>query len=82
MKNTYTIASGQRHFPQLVRETEKGGVAVVTRHDKAVAYVVSAKRMASLMETRELVANPAAMRALKADRAGKLKFEPLDPRDD
>ena len=82
MKNAYTIARGQRHFAQLVREAEKGGFAVVTRHEKAVAYVVSAARMEALIETRELLANPKFMRLFKADRAGKLKFKPFDPEKD
>lgn len=79
MKNTYTIARGQSQFPQLVREAEKGGIAVVTRHEKPVAYVVSASRMESLIETRELLANPEFLRALKADRAGKLKYTVFNP---
>ena len=82
MKNAYTIARGARHFAQLVREVERGGVAAVTRHDKTVAYVVSAARMESLIETRELLANPVFMRVLKADRAGKLKYTPFDPTED
>lgn len=79
MKNTYTIARGQSQFAQLVRDAEKGGIAVVTRHEKPVAYVVSAERLESLMETRELLTNPDFVRVLKADRVGKLKFKPFDP---
>lgn len=66
----------------MVREAEQGGVAVVTRHEKAVAYVVSAARMESLIETRELLANPDLVRLVKADRAGKVKFKPFDPKAD
>jgi len=62
----------------MIRETEKGGIVVVTRHEKAVAYVVSAERMEALMETRELLANPEFVRAVKADRAGKMKFKELN----
>jgi prevent-host-death family protein len=79
VKNTYTIARGQSQFAQLVRDAEKGGIAVVTRHEKPVAYLVSAERLASLMETRELLTNPDFRRILKADRAGTLKFKPFDP---
>lgn len=80
MKNTYTIARGQSQFPQLVRAAEKGGIAVVTRHEKPVAYVLSAERLEALMETRELLGNSEFVRTLKADQAGKLKFTPFDPK--
>lgn len=69
--STYTIAKGQREFPALVKRAEEGELAVVTRHDIPVAYVISAKRMEAILETMELLANPEFMRALKAERAGQ-----------
>jgi prevent-host-death family protein len=71
MSSTYSIASGQREFPAMVRRAEKGELAVVTRHDKPVAYVISAERMEGMLETMELLANPEFMRALEAERAGR-----------
>lgn len=71
MNSTYTIASGQREFPSLVKRAEKGELAVVTRHDKPVAYVISAERMESMLETMELLTNPEFRKALDADRSGK-----------
>lgn len=77
LKSTYSIARGQQAFPRLIRAAERDGLAVVTRHDEAVAYVVSREKMEGLLETMELLANPKFMRLLRQDRAGKLKFKPL-----
>ena len=62
----------------MVKRAEKGELAVVTRHDKPVAYVVSAERMESMLETMELLANPEFMRALEADRSGKTVYHGID----
>ncbi len=52
---------------------------MVTRHDKAVAYVISAERMDALLETVELLANPAFVGALKRTRSAKKpKLLPVD----
>lgn len=62
----------------MVKRAEKGELAVVTRHDKPVAYVISAERMESMLETMELLANPEFMRALDGDRSGKIKYHSID----
>lgn len=62
----------------MVKRAEKGELAVVTRHDKPVAYVISAERMEAMLETMELLANPEFMRALEAERAGKSVYHDLD----
>ena len=53
-------------------------MAVVTRHEKPVAYVVSAERMDALLETIELLANPKFSSALKRYKAGKMRFTSID----
>ena len=79
ISSTYTISTGQRAFPQLIRRAEDGELAVVTRHDKAVAYVISAERMDALLETVELLANPVFVGALKRTRSAKKpKLLPVD----
>ena len=82
MRSTYSIAQGQNNFPQLIRAAEKNGIVVVTRHDRAVAYVISKEKMEAYMETMELLANPEFMRIVRLDRAGKLKFEPVSVLDE
>jgi prevent-host-death family protein len=77
MENTYTIKEAQTELPAMVRRAEKGGIATITRHQKTVAYVVSAARMGALVETMELLANPRAMKALRDAKAGRTRYTPL-----
>jgi len=62
----------------MVKRAEKGELAVVTRHDKPVAYVISAERMEAMLETMELLANPEFVRALEAERSGKTAYHSID----
>jgi prevent-host-death family protein len=78
MKNTYSIKEAQSQFASLVREAESGGMATITRHEKAVAYVMGADDLAALIETTEMLANPAAQRAIADAEAGKGRIYPLD----
>jgi prevent-host-death family protein len=71
MKSTYSIKDAQSQFPSLVREAEQGGMATITRHEKAVAYVLGAEDLAALIETAEILANPAAMKAIAVAESGK-----------
>lgn len=81
MSSTCTIAKGQREFPALVKRVEKGELVMVTRHEKPVAYMVSAERMEAMLETMELLANPEFTRALQTERAGATQYHPLNALD-
>ncbi|MGH7997764.1 MAG: type II toxin-antitoxin system prevent-host-death family antitoxin, partial [Opitutaceae bacterium] len=61
MKKAYTIKEAQRGIAALVRTAERGEVATITRHERAVAYVIGAERLAAIAETMEILANPEAM---------------------
>jgi prevent-host-death family protein len=78
MKGTYSIKEAQSQFASLVREAETGGMATITRHQKAVAYIMGADDLASLVETTEILANPAAMKAIAEAEAGRGKLYSLD----
>jgi prevent-host-death family protein len=78
MKSTYSIKEAQSQFPSLVREAESGGMATITRHEKAVAYVMGAEDLAALIETTEILANPAAMKAIADAEAGRGRTYDLD----
>jgi antitoxin YefM len=78
MKSTVSISEGQNNFPALVKAAETGRVVTVTRHDNPVACVIGHERMSAIVETLEILANPAAMRALREHQAGKTKFGRLD----
>lgn len=71
MKDPYSIAEAQAQLPQLVRNAESGVPVRIKRRDETVAYVISGERMEELAETSEILATPAAMRAIEHDRAGK-----------
>ena len=80
-KNTYTVTAAQSQLPSLVREAESGRPIAITRHDRTVAYLVSEERLEAIVETMELLANPAARKAIESHRAGKLRFHPLSALD-
>jgi len=71
MKKAYTIKEAQRRLAAVVRTAERGDLATLTRHDRPVAYVIGAERLAAIAETMELLANPAAMQAIRDAEAGK-----------
>ena len=78
MKSTYSIKEAQSKFAGMVHEAEVGGMATITRHEKPVAYVIGADDLASLVETMELLANPAARKAIADAEAGKGRVYTLD----
>ena len=78
MKSTYSITEAQSQFPSLVRAAESGGMATITRHQKTVAYVMGAEDLAALIETTEILGNPAAQKAIADAEAGRGLVYPLD----
>jgi antitoxin YefM len=71
MKSTSSIKEAQSKFAWLVREAEEGGMATITRHEKPVAYVLGADDLSSLGETMEILASPAARKAIADAEAGR-----------
>jgi antitoxin YefM len=78
MKRTYSIKEAQSQFAGLVREAEQGGMVTITRHEKAVAYMMGADDLAALVETTELLANSHARRAIADAEADKGRIYTLD----
>jgi prevent-host-death family protein len=78
VKSTYSIKEEQSRFTGIVHEAETGGMATITRHEKAVAYIMGADDLASMVETMELLANPAARKAIADAEAGKGRVYTLD----
>jgi antitoxin (DNA-binding transcriptional repressor) of toxin-antitoxin stability system len=73
MSSTYSISKGQVCFPRIIQEAQAGYVSTITKRDEPVAYVIGKERMSALIETMEILANPAAMKAIRDNEAGKLK---------
>ncbi len=62
MKDTYSIRELQRDTAGAVREAEAGVLVTVTRNNHPVAHVITSDRLGSLLENKELVADPAFTR--------------------
>lgn len=82
MRSTYSVTQAQSQLPSLIRKAEDGEPVKILRHNETVAYLISRERMEAIVETMELLANPEAMKAIAAHRAGKAKFVSLAALDD
>ena len=81
MKATYSVSQAQAALPRILKEAEDGLIAV-SRRDVTVAFVVSRDRMEAILETMEILANPAAMKQIEDFEAGKLSFRDFSALDD
>ena len=77
MDSTYSVTQAQTNLPRLIKEAADAGSIAITRHDETVAYLISRERMDAIVETLEVLGNPAAMKALRQYEEGKTKFLPL-----
>jgi len=80
MKSTYSVSQAQAKLPSILRDPRASFVPI-TRHNETVGYLVSKKRMDAIVETMELLADPAAMAAISKARSGKIRYTRLDPID-
>jgi PHD/YefM family antitoxin component YafN of YafNO toxin-antitoxin module len=78
---SYSVTEAQAALPAILKKAH-GELIVVTRREKAVAYIVSAERMAGIVETLEIMADPEAMEAIRQARRGKGKYFPLGALDE
>jgi hypothetical protein len=79
MKDTLTITQGQAQFPALCRKQK---TTAITRNGEVVSFIVPRQKMADLLEQMEILANPAAMKAINNAKAGKTKDYPLSVLDE
>jgi antitoxin YefM len=77
MESTYSVTQAQTNLPRLIKEAADEGSIAITRHEETVAYLISRGRMDAIMETLDLLGNPAAMKALRDFEKGKTKFRPI-----
>jgi prevent-host-death family protein len=77
MTPQYSVEEAQMSLPRILREAEEQTV-VITQRGKAVAYLLSPERFEAMLETIEIMSNPAAMEAIRDYKSGKTKFMPLD----
>lgn len=79
MKTTLSVSEAQAQLPRLVQSKE---TITVRKRDETVAFIVPRERMEALLETMEILSNPAAMRAIRRDQSGKGKYLPLSVLDE
>jgi antitoxin YefM len=79
VKTTFEIAEAQTRLPGLIRSKQ---TVSLSQKDKTVAFLVPRERMEALLETMEIMANPAAMRAIRRDQSGRGEYLPLSVLDE
>lgn len=79
MKTTYDVAEAQAQLPRLVRSKE---TLSLRQKNETVAFLVPRERMEALLETMEIMANPAALQAIRRDQSGKGTYVPLSVLDE
>jgi prevent-host-death family protein len=70
MADSYTVKTAQQQFSAVVREAQEHPVTI-TKQGKAVAVMMSVERLEAIAETMEILADPAAMAAIRAHREGR-----------
>jgi prevent-host-death family protein len=70
MADAYTVKTAQQQFSAVVREAQDHPVTI-TKQGKAVAVMMSVERLEAIAETMEILADPAAMEAIRAHREGR-----------
>ena len=75
MKSAVNISQLHADASKCVRRAEQEGAVTVSRHGRAVAFLISRDRLEAILETLELMANPKAMAAIRRYEAGKAKMK-------
>ena len=68
MKSAFNISKGPASLRALCRRKK---ITPITKNGTVVAFVVPCARMEQLLEQMEILANPAAVRAISRAKAGK-----------
>lgn len=82
MKTTVTAAEAKTQFARLMRQVEAGETIAISKRAETVAFLIPRARLEALVETLEVLGNPAALNAVRQHEAGKLAFHPLSVLDE
>ena len=80
-RSTYSVKQAQSQLPRLLREAERGALVGIARREETVAYLLSRDYLEAIIETMEILANPATQKAIADHRAGRTRFVPLSALD-
>jgi PHD/YefM family antitoxin component YafN of YafNO toxin-antitoxin module len=72
---TLSVSKAQSGLPKLCRNKK---AILITTHEKPISVLLPIEDYQALIETMDLLANPTAMRTLRAAKAGKLKYRRLN----
>jgi PHD/YefM family antitoxin component YafN of YafNO toxin-antitoxin module len=72
---TVTVLKAQKCLPKLCRDKK---ALLITTHNQPISVLLPIEDFEALMETMDLLGNPKAMRAVRAAKAGKLKYRKLN----
>jgi prevent-host-death family protein len=75
VKDTYSISDIGRNPAGVIRRAEAKGSVTLSRNGRPVAFVISKGRMEAIIETLEIMANPAAMEAIRAYESGNVRMQ-------
>lgn len=81
MADSYTVKTAQQQFSAVVREVADHPVTI-TKQGKAVAVMLSIERMEAIAETMEVLADPAAMAAIREHRERRGVYHDVSRLDD
>jgi len=79
MTSTYNMREAQANLTKLCRH---GRRFVISNRNRPVVVGLPIEDFEALMETLDVLADPAAMKAVQAARAGKTKYRTLDLADE
>lgn len=72
--STVTVSQAQAQLPKLLKRDS----FTISRHGKVIGVYLSRDRIEALIETMELLGDPAFMKALKEYKSGKTKFTDIE----
>jgi len=75
MPDTYNMKEAQAGLTQLCRSGKR---FVIANRNRPVVVAMPVEDFEALMETLDVLADPAAMKAVQSARKDKTKYRPLD----
>jgi prevent-host-death family protein len=70
-----SISQLNRNGSHAVRSARRHGQVAITDHGQTVAFLMSAEKVEAILETLEILADPAAMEQLREYQAGRLELK-------
>ena len=82
MKSTVTTTEAQANLPRLLKQLQNQKSVTITNHGRIAGFLVSKERMEAIIETMEILANPAAMKAIRDYESGAAKGKDISSLDE